>query len=213
MAGWLRDSSDNTIRLNVLSGNSAGLVIEATASGLAARNVVQGNLIGTDPTGNQARPNWGHGVHILGGSDNLIGGPSLGFDTNIISGNGDTGVLIEARTSSSAPVLPTGNRVVGNFIGPDMSGRGLIPGQTYGVMLRDGSGNTIGGANPGEGNVIAGAGTMFRRAAVPRLRERGAGQPHRHDCGWLGGALRVRRVPYQQRRLHHDSTDNRIIGV
>ncbi len=161
MAGvHIRDSSDNVIRRSVLSGNSDGIVIESTAPGLAARNVVQANRIGVDASGALLRANWGYGVSIIGGSDTLVGGP-LPEQRNVISGNGEAGVLLEAWSSGGQTVPPTGNRVIGNFIGSDIGGSALIGGQAHGVKLVAGSGNWIGGPNSGDGNLIAGGGSRY----------------------------------------------------
>jgi hypothetical protein len=51
----------------------------------------------------------------------------------------------------------TANRIIGNYIGTERSG--LAPlGNTRGVYVLAAAGNTIGGVNPGEGNLISGNG-------------------------------------------------------
>src|SRR5262249_2938496 len=99
---------------------------------------------GTDLAGTQARPNQ-EGLFVVG-SFNLIGGPAPG-QGNLLSGNGDRGIII---TNSA-----TGNKVQGNFIGTDVTGTQKLGNSSNGIFL-DAAGNQIGGATPGEGNLISG---------------------------------------------------------
>jgi hypothetical protein len=106
-------------------------------------NVVENCYLGIDPTGTVDLGNGDHGIIIRDGSDsNTIGGPGAG---NVISGNGDRGIRI---LSSS------GNVVQGNLVGTDPSGTGDLGNTAWGVHLEGAFGNTIGGQNAGEGNVI-----------------------------------------------------------
>jgi len=72
--------------------------------------VIEGNFIGTDPTGTIDRGNDRDGVRV-NSSDNLIGG-SANAAQNIISGNGGDGVSVVGTDS-------TGNVVSNNHIGTD----------------------------------------------------------------------------------------------
>ena len=108
-------------------------------------NTVQGNLIGTDASGNFAIANEGSGIDITG-SNNLIGG-SLAGARNVISGNAVTG-------GDGVRLLGPGNIVRGNIIGANASLTAPIPNSFHGVSI--GAPNSvIGGTNPGEPNVIA----------------------------------------------------------
>jgi titin len=128
---------------NVISGNvgDAGIRI----SDGAEDNCVQGNYVGTDLTGVQFLPNQ-YGIYIDSANNNLIGGrePSAG---NVISGNNVGGVTI---------VFATGNRIQGNQIGTDARATMALGNQMWGVFLAACSGNLIGGATAGAGNVISG---------------------------------------------------------
>src|SRR5262249_33130247 len=139
---------------NVISGNSQdGILISGAllaAFGSKSNQVqVQGNLIGTDVTGNFALPNAGNGVQIAAGANgNTIGGDSSDAG-NVISGNGGEGVLISGTGTKN-------NQVIGNFIGTDPSGTFAV-GNSDGVGIAAGaSNNTVGGAADGAGNVISG---------------------------------------------------------
>jgi len=135
---------------NLVSGNGKqGVLLQGNSS----NNVVQGNWIGVDPTGTGAISNGGAGLELYyGPQNNLIGGGSLGA-SNIISGNGLQGVLFQGSATS-------GNSVWGNYIGVSAAGSAAIPNGTAGIEIYNGpQNNFIGGAAPGEGNVISGNGT------------------------------------------------------
>ncbi len=129
---------------NVVSGNGRhGIGIWHAPSN---DNVIQNNIVGLSPAGTAARPNRKHGIDInYGSANNLIGGAGAN-QRNVSSGNDDTGVEISHLESTS------GNQVIGNFIGSDLTGNGA-PGYTAnqgrGIMMEDGVRNNI-----IEGNVI-----------------------------------------------------------
>ena len=114
----------------------------------ASRNVVLGNYVGVDAAARRAVANY-DGVCIEGRSrDNVIGGTRPG-ERNIISGNVAYGVDLFGWDV-------VGNRVLGNFIGTDLTGTRPVP-NTYGVLFDDrASGNIVGGLGKGEGNLISG---------------------------------------------------------
>jgi hypothetical protein len=132
---------------NVLSENGVdGLWIEGDD------NVVQGNFIGTDAAGKTDRGNHTEGVRINGGAGNVIGGTAEG-EQNVISGNGNNGVLIHSGAHH--------NTVQSNLIGTDASGTSAVGNGHDGVFLRDGAcWNVIGGDRRSEGNVLSGNGNI-----------------------------------------------------
>ena len=142
--------SHNTIGPgNIISGN--------TWSGLDFRysgtdsNVVIGNIIGLDPSGTIDMGNGGNGIEITDGpSYNIIGGV-LPEERNIISGNGSNGIYIYSYDT------PTdSNRIIGNYIGTDISGTSAIPNVTGILLYGDVKHTVIGGNDPDEGNLISG---------------------------------------------------------
>ena len=133
---------------NIISGNQLWGVTISFGPG----NLVQGNLIGTDITGAASLGNISSGVLISQqASGNTVGG-TVASARNTISGNTGDGVFLEDAT---------GNLVQGNFIGTDVTGTAAL-GNRYGVFAGSSTGghiasnNTIGGTDPGAGNVVSG---------------------------------------------------------
>ncbi len=129
---------------------------EATASG----NVVEGNKIGTDVTGTVKLGNGADGVLLdSNAGSNTIGGTSAGAG-NLISGNSGDGVVLGFDPSdpanNAAGALVTGNAVLGNLIGTDVTGLVNLGNAGNGVRIVDSaSRNTVGGMLAGSGNTIA----------------------------------------------------------
>ncbi len=131
---------------NIISANSfRGIQILGER---AQFNVVAGNYIGTDISGQYSLGNLSVGVIMeVQASNNVIGGTTPA-ERNVISGNVETGVSISDPGS-------THNAVIGNWIGTDASGTGAL-GNNHGIHLNHCGFNRIGGTQVGEGNVISG---------------------------------------------------------
>ena len=151
-------ASGNTIGLgsspgqrNVISGNGTngtgdGIVLQGAAS-----NLIQGNYIGVglDATLSPVKlANAGYGIQIADGGSNTVGGvdPNL---RNVISGNGQAGVLI---TGTGA----TGNQVTGNYIGTDVFGTSDLGNGEDGVQIAGGAKNNTISSSVGSRSVISG---------------------------------------------------------
>ena len=135
---------------NLISGNSIGVLLNEGATD----NLVIGNFIGTDVTGDHALAN-SVGVDLRA-SDNTVGGNTVAL-RNIIAGGpgGSTGVAIQPSAGAS------NNLIQGNYIGTDRTGTKAF-GFSTGVFLSSGATNThVGGLTlvPGTppGNVISGS--------------------------------------------------------
>jgi CSLREA domain-containing protein len=149
---------DTTGKRNVISGNGRyGLLINA------GHNTVIGNYIGPDTSGAAALGNVEDGLYLDGGHDSVIGGTTAGA-RNVISGNGQNGIVVEDATA-------IGNVIKGNHIGTNAAGTEALGNGRCGVQLRQGAaGNTLGpgnvlsangwqgifATNAGTGNTIAG---------------------------------------------------------
>ena len=133
-----------TAARNLISGNTKdGIVIFGAA---ATGNLIQGNYIGPDFTGQSALTNKLCGVHVQS-QGNTIGG-ALGAGGNLISGNGQDGIFLDGASARS-------NIVQGNLVGTLPSGTGGLGNGRAGVGISGAPGNTIGGATAGAGNVLS----------------------------------------------------------
>jgi parallel beta-helix repeat protein len=131
---------------NVISGNAYnGVQIYLVTD---AGNTICGNDIGTDVTGAKAVFNVWRGVCIQGCS-NVVGGVTAGSG-NVISGNGDAGVLLLGNNGNV-----TGNMVQGNIIGLDVTGANLLGNGDAGVGIDGAANNQVGGTAAGARNVIS----------------------------------------------------------
>ena len=140
---------------NLISGNYGDGVYVATTLGTG--NAIEGNLIGTDVTGENNLRNGGDGVFIEASGVSL-GGTASGAG-NVISGNGEYGVEIESDDITGLIFTPTTTLVEGNLIGTDVTGTLPLGNGFGGVAVFGGNfgaaGNTIGGTAAGAGNIIA----------------------------------------------------------
>ena len=129
---------------NIISGNShIGLRLLSSNS-----NIIKGNFVGLDRTGNIAVKNY-DGISLEGVTQNNIIGGYTPAERNIVSGNDAYGIpLIGLDTRH--------NLIIGNYIGTNAQGTAAVP-NTYGVLFDDGSRyNNIGGYETGAGNLISG---------------------------------------------------------
>ena len=124
---------------NVISANyNDGVWIAGSAAG----NLVQGNLIGADISGQAGLPNVGVGISVMA-SGNTIGG--VGRKAG--EGGGPCVPpcnLVSSNSSSGIQITGDDNTVAGNFIGTDIFGNAGLGNLWSGIDVV-GSGNTIGG--------------------------------------------------------------------
>jgi len=128
---------------NLISGNAhQGILVFGSAD-----TIVQGNFIGTNRQGTSAVANGLVGISIVGGSTNtLVGGTSIAA-RNLISGNAQDGIYLQANDNS----------ILGNFIGTDVTGSAPIANEGHGIrIVANAVNNSIGGPFAGAGNVISG---------------------------------------------------------
>jgi Bacterial Ig-like domain (group 3) len=142
---------------NVISGNAGtGLDLQAAGAAVQARDLIQGNFIGLDVTGSRSLPNGGNGIDDAGGGS-TIGGTASGTG-NVISGNGLSGLLIDAYAFfPGSGVLGSNALVQGNLIGTDATGTSSLSNVDDGINDQ-GIDSTIGGTASGAGNLLSGNG-------------------------------------------------------
>src|SRR5262249_17893 len=110
------------------SANGQDGVLLASTNPPTANNLVEGNRIGTDISGTMALVNSANGVLIAqGAASNTIGGSVMGTN-NVISGNGNDGVLLTGS-------MTMGNVVEGNQIGTDINGTMALGNSVNGVEI------------------------------------------------------------------------------
>ena len=141
-------SGGSTIRGLVVNGFSSGEGIRLETNG---GNTIVDNYVGTDSAGAAAVGN-SIGVRIVDSPNNTVGGDDSATERNVLSGNTFGDVIIEDAS--------TGNAIVGNLIGTNATGSADIDGNEVpnqaGIQIANAQGNTVGGTQSGEGNVISG---------------------------------------------------------
>jgi CSLREA domain-containing protein len=143
---------------NVISGNVGSAVdIVGSTGSPATGNFVEGNFIGTDPTGVAANGNGRASafaqlgaVQISGGNGNTIGG-GLASARNVISGNG---AGVDIRNGGEF------NLVQDNFIGVGADGLTAVPNINFGVRVASDD-NQAPPLGPGQANEPAASGNII----------------------------------------------------
>ncbi|HBS86952.1 MAG: hypothetical protein A2W91_01930 [Bacteroidetes bacterium GWF2_38_335] len=135
-------AASNDICRNLITGNNtAGVYITAGSGNEIFSNKIGTDYLGTDSIGN------GSGIILDNTTGNTIGGTTY-IKRNIISGNSDNGILINAS--------PNGNNIIqGNFIGCDITGKEKCS-NSFGIILANSGYNDIGGDNAIKRNIISG---------------------------------------------------------
>jgi hypothetical protein len=128
---------------NVISGNGFPGVGAALSLG-GENNRVEGNFIGTNAAGTASLPNGRTGIELAFGSG-IVGGPAAGA-RNLVAGH-----VYGIEQQSGQYVIQ------GNYVGTDVSGTAALPNAGTGITIV-GDGNVVGGAAPGEGNLVSGNG-------------------------------------------------------
>lgn len=161
-------TTDNAVILIELSGANAGANVngltlfanDSTLRGLAINrfsrvgislsggdnNIISGNFIGTDPTGLIDLGNGSVGIYgefASQSNNNLIGGTTPA-ERNIVSGNGNAGILFEFQAIN--------NVVQGNFIGLAADGSTVLSNNGFGIGFGSfTNGTIIGGDDAADG--------------------------------------------------------------
>ena len=172
----LKNFGNNRVEGNRISGNrSEGILIQESPNNViggtvqAQRNVINnrnhagiavlgigsegtqiiGNFVGTDETGTIANPNNNWGIIISDVVGVTIGATAPGAG-NLISGNYGSGIIV-GPTPDGLP-----NRIQGNKIGTDVTGRAAIPNYVYGIHVNGSTNLIVGGDEEAARNVVSG---------------------------------------------------------
>jgi CSLREA domain-containing protein len=136
-------SISTIISNNLISGNSTALRLSQTV-GSQSSYTIDNNLIGTDVTGTTAMGGSGIGLDLYSIENATV-------QNNVISAF-NIGIRMQntiASTESQQDVIQ------GNKIGTDKTGQVALGNTLHGIEIQNGTGITIGGTGPGQGNVIA----------------------------------------------------------
>jgi CSLREA domain-containing protein len=142
--------------INRFSGE--GIDVFGAPSGGIVGTRIEGNFIGTDPTGTLDKGNGGDGVSVFADdiSQTVVGGTTPA-SRNLLSGNkngvelGDTDDIFGGQPSGSVSVQ-------GNYVGTDRSGTKDLGNDIDGIFLESASGATLGGTTAASRNVVSGNG-------------------------------------------------------
>ena len=207
-SGFVLTASDSLIQGFAIGGFFGLDFFNQWSAGITVRgqnNAIRGNYLGTDVSGEIADPNK-HGI-VITGTNNRIGGLT-DEDRNLLSGNRETGVLIQNNS----------NHVFGNLIGTTADGGSPLGNGEHGVRFQHEFSvtgfqrpkfNTIGGFDTRESNVIAynsqGGIDEFRSSFEPGNSLLGNAIFQNNNIGIDGGA---NHIPLLQ--VEHDDVANRL---
>jgi hypothetical protein len=174
---------DSAVKGLVINGFPAfmpGIEVSAFFSGKLLTNVrIEGNFLGTDPSGTIAEGNGGPGVQFVGASDSTIGGTSLA-SRNLISGNNLEGVFIRGGTSLGRD--PANNNLVrGNLIGTQKDGIKPLGNGSDGLSIIDSAASFPDGTHDANGNSIL-SNSIFSNGAIG-IDLLGDDGPNTNDAG------------------------------
>jgi hypothetical protein len=119
---------------------------------------IEGNFIGTDPTGTIDEGNGLSGLDIEGdGLSGAVVGGTTPAARNLISGNAAGGIFM-GGSFSGAPADSL--RVQGNYVGTDRSGTKDLGNDEIGLDIEATSNTTVGGTTSASRNVVSGNGSV-----------------------------------------------------
>jgi hypothetical protein len=145
-AGFSLRAGFSSVRGLVINRFPIGILLDSPS------NAVVGNFIGPEPTGLTA---WGNdeGIVLSGVCCNVIGGVAAA-ERNVIAGNSIHAILVSEE--GFPPAIDT--FILGNFINVTKTGLTRLPGNGTPIAVRSALRLTVGGLEPGAGNVIAPSG-------------------------------------------------------
>ena len=139
--GTNSNGDDDIKERNIISGNGTGMRFLSGSTGTG--NIIAGNFIGTDVTGNNPLPNENHGISLEGNNTGTIVGTNGdnindAVEGNVISGNDEDGI----RTSMDNTI------VAGNNIGVGYDGITALGNAQRGILVALDASNNVFGYSP-----------------------------------------------------------------
>jgi hypothetical protein len=152
----IKGNNTDVLRLNASSDGSTirGLVIYGGANaGINITNsgthTIIGNYIGTSVTGTAVGPTTLQtGISLSGALNCVIGGTGGVNTRNIISGNTQRGIYIQASSN--------GTTIQGNYIGATATGLAALANGSNGIDIASSNNITVGGTTYASRNIISG---------------------------------------------------------
>ena len=158
---------------------------------------IDGNFIGTDPTGTVPHGNTDFGIQVNNGASSITIGGTTPAARNLISGNGMQGINFGSGGNGG-----TGHLVQGNLIGTDASGGNALAGKPdrHRHLLQHERHDR---RHHGRGAQRHLGQRRLRRPAQQRVEPRCQRKLHRHGCH-RGGAARQPQLWDPRRRKRRD---------
>jgi CSLREA domain-containing protein len=152
--GLVIENTSNSVIKGLVINRFGGSGIYVSGDSVGDR--IEGNFVGTDPTGTLDMGNGDAGVSIYDGptKDIVVGGTTPAA-RNLISGNRN-GVQMGDGIFGKAPALS--HLIQGNYIGTDKSGTKDLGNDFDGIFLDDTHNITVGGTTAASRNVVSGNG-------------------------------------------------------
>ena len=136
------DGDEDVNERNLLSGNGSGIRLQVAGTG--TENLIMGNYIGTDITGNNPLGNVNHGLDINSFTHTRVGTNGDGIrddiEINIISGNLEDGIRISSMANNTL--------VAGNHIGLGADGISNVGNAKRGIFITTGTSDATIGYDP-----------------------------------------------------------------
>lgn len=142
-------ADENKVVANVISGNNRVNYSNPGVNIASNNNIVEGNFIGTTADGSAALGNLSMGL-VISGKNNVVGGDDIAA-RNVISGNGspeNQGAGIQVNNGVEI-------KIIGNYIGTDVSGRFAIENHD-GIVVLGTSSDIFIANNLISGNAVSG---------------------------------------------------------
>lgn len=134
-------AAGSTIRgLAVHSFPGRGILLAHDGREEGGPSLIEGNHLGTDPSGTQARPNGRSGLEVFG----LFGGRAGRIVGNVVSGNATYGIDVISEG--------VGLVIEGNRIGTDVTGSADLGNGDAGIRLNAGGVSVVGNLVSGNGD-------------------------------------------------------------